>query len=35
MMRHRWITDEDEDLGGERASEDIDQQESDSVRLLE
>ena len=32
-MRHRWITDEDEDLSGGSALKDLDQQGSNSIRV--
>jgi hypothetical protein len=35
VIRHRWITDEDEDLCEGRASKGIDQQEPDSIRVQE
>jgi hypothetical protein len=35
VMRHRWITDEDADLGEERASNDTDQLKPDSIRMQE
>ena len=35
VIRHRWITDEDEDLCEGRASKDTDQQEPNSIRVQE
>jgi hypothetical protein len=35
VIRHRWITDEDEDIYKGRVLKDIDQQEPDSIRVQE